>query len=52
MQQMVKDKDYQIKELTVNMVRARYIISFLESENSQLEAKQLIMEKEKFFLLK
>lgn len=51
MQQMIRDKDYQIKELTVNMERERYIISFLEQENSQLNAKQLIMEKEKTKIL-
>ena len=33
------------------MARARYIISFLEQENSNLEAKQLIMEKEQTKLL-
>jgi len=33
------------------MARARYIISFLKHENSQLKAKQLIMEKEKTKIL-
>lgn len=51
MQQMITDKYYQIKELTINMVRARYIISFLEQENSHLKAKELIMEKEQTKLL-
>lgn len=51
MKYKIKDKYYQIKELTVNMERARYTISFLEQENSQLKAKELIMEKEQANLL-
>jgi len=45
MQQTIRDKYYQIKELTINMEREKYVISFLEQENSQLKAKELIMEK-------
>ena len=39
MQQMIRYKYYHIKEITVNMARARYIISFLEQENSEVKAK-------------
>ena len=35
-------------ELKDNLDRAKFIISFLEQENNQHKAKQLIMEKEKF----
>jgi len=34
-----------------NMARERFVISFLEQENSQLKARQLIMEKEQTKLL-
>ena len=48
LQQVIKDKDSQIMELKDNLERAKFIISFLEQENSQVKAKQLVMEKEKF----
>jgi len=51
MKQTIRDKKYQIKELEINMERAKFIISFLEQENSQLKAKELIKEKEKAKLL-
>jgi len=51
MKQTIRDKDYQIKELEINMERAKFIISFLEQENSQLKAKESILEKEKAKLL-
>ena len=35
-------------ELKDNLSRAKFIISFLEQENSQLKAKLLVMEKEQF----
>jgi len=46
LQQVIKEKDSQIRELMDNLATARFIISFLKQENSQLKAKQLIMEKE------
>lgn len=51
MQQIIKEKNSHIKELMDNMARARAVISFLEQENSQLKAKQLIMEKEQSKML-
>ena len=51
MQQTIRDKYYKIKELTINMERTKYVISFLEQENSQLKAKELIMEKKQAKLL-
>jgi len=51
MQQIIKYKDTQIREIMDNMGRARFVISFLERENIQLKAKQLIMEKEQDKLL-
>lgn len=48
LQQVIKEKDSQIMELKENLERAKFIISFLEQEKSQLKAKQLVMEKEKF----
>ena len=47
MKHTIKDKNYEIKELQMNMERAMFIISFLERENGQLKAKELILEKEK-----
>ena len=35
-------------ELKDNLERAKFLISFLEQENSQLKAKKLVMEKEQF----
>lgn len=35
-------------DLKDNLEKAKLIISFIEQENSQLKAKQLVMEKEKF----
>jgi len=35
-------------ELKDNLERAKFIISFLEQEISQLKAKKLVMEKEQF----
>lgn len=46
-QQIIKEKDSQIKELMDNVARARFVISFLEQENNKLKAKQFIMEKER-----
>jgi len=51
MKQIIKDKGSQIRELMDNMARARFGISFLEQGNSQLKAKQLIIEKEQAKLL-
>ena len=46
--QVIKEKDSQIMELKDSFERAKFIISFLEQENNQLKAKQLVMEKEQF----
>ena len=51
MQHTIKEKYSQIRELMDNMARARFVISFLEQENNQLKARQLIMEKEQTKLL-
>ena len=51
MRKTIRDKDYQIKELAINLEREKYVISFLEQENSQLKAKELILEKEKAKLM-
>ena len=48
LQKFIKYKYSQIIDLKDNFERAKFIISFLEQENSQLKAKQLVMEKEKF----
>jgi len=34
MKQTIKEKDYQINELEIKMERAKFIIGFLEQENS------------------
>ena len=46
--QVIKEKDSHIMELKDNLKRAKFIISFIEKENNELRAKQLVMEKEKF----
>lgn len=51
MQQIIKDKDSKIIEVMDKMEREIFVFSFLEHENSQLKAKQLIMEKEQDKLL-
>ena len=51
MRQTIRDKDYQIKELTINLEREKYVISFLEQENNQLKAKELILENHKAKLM-
>ena len=51
MKQTIRDKDYQIKELEINMEGESFIISFVEQENSQLKAKELILEKVKAKLI-
>jgi len=51
MQQIIKEKDSHIKELMENMARERFAISFLQQENNQLKAGQLVMQKEKFKVL-
>jgi len=43
--------DYQIKELAINLEMEKYVISFIERENGQLKAKELILQKEKAKLL-
>lgn len=48
---MIRDKECQTKELTINLDREKYVISFLEQENSQFKEKELILEKEKAKLL-
>ena len=35
-------------ELKDNLERAKFIISFLEQENSQLKTKKLVVEKKQF----
>lgn len=48
----IKDKDYQIKELAINLEREKYVISFLKQENNQLKEKELILGKEKAKLMR
>lgn len=48
LQQVIKENYSEIMELKDNLERTKFIISFLEQENSQLKAKQLVMEKEQF----
>ena len=48
LKQVIKEKDYHLMELKDNLERVKFIFSFLEQENNQLKAKQLVMEKGKF----
>jgi len=52
LQKVIKEKYSQIMELQDNLERAKFIISFLEQENNQLTVKQLMMEKEKFKMMR
>ena len=45
---VIRQKDSLIMELLDNVARAKFIISFLEQENEQLKAKQLLLEKDLF----
>jgi len=46
--QVIKENDCLTMELKENLERVKFIISFLEQETSQLKAKQLVKEKDKF----
>lgn len=48
LQQVIKENDCLTMELKENLERVKFIILFLERETSQLKAKQLVKEKEKF----
>ena len=41
---IIKEKEAEIQALSLDLERAKWIISFLEQENKQLEEKQTIME--------
>ena len=41
---LLKEKEAHIHMLNDNLARARYIISYLEQENKQLEDKKVLME--------
>lgn len=47
LQKLIKCKYYQIMDLKDYFERAKFRISFLEKENRQLKAKQLVMDNEK-----
>lgn len=41
---IMKEKEAEIQALLVNLERVKWIINYLEKENTQLEDKQTIME--------
>lgn len=48
LEQVIKEKYSHTMDVKDNLERAKFIISFLEQENSQLNAQKLAIEKEKF----